>query len=332
MNKRIKRSSWIAAVLWAVGASASWAQHEHHGLGRGKQPAEAVLEVRDDPAGGVLTVRIGPLDLPARSNHSLVAQSPALFLSVPFGGWFLAYHPRLADETGRTLPGRLLHHVAFWHTARRDFLCPNKWEHLFGAGGEMNDWPAVAGYGYRVGRGDRIRIDTMFHNPTGSGHRAVYLEVKIEYRRDGPDGRPLRNFYPAWFDVQECRNSGYDLKPGENVATGELRLRYGGTLLGVGGHLHDFGRRLDLVNATRGEPIATLDAKLDGNGRLLSVPAVRFADEGGYRLGEGDTLRVTAIYDNPTGKTLPEGAMGIVVGYFVPDDDRQMADLTREER
>ncbi len=34
---------------------------------------------------------------------------------------------------------------------------------------------------------------------------------------------------------------------------------------------------------------------------------------------------MTASYDNPTGQRLPHGAMGIVVGYFLPDDDARMA-------
>ena len=66
------------------------------------------------------------------------------------------------DGAGQPEPGRLLHHVAFYNTARPDFLCPNKQEHIFGAGGEMNDWPALPGVGYRVRKGDRIRISTMF--------------------------------------------------------------------------------------------------------------------------------------------------------------------------
>ena len=59
------------------------------------------------------------------------------------------------------------------------------------------------------------------------------------------------------------------------------------------------------------------------------MPVVRFTDRGGYRLNKGAVVKVTAIYDNPTGKLLPEAAMGIVVGYFLPDDDRQLAALRK---
>jgi hypothetical protein len=62
------------------------------------------------------------------------------------------------------------------------------------------------------------------------------------------------------------------------------------------------------------------------------MPTETFTNRGGYRIHAGDTLRVTAIYDNKSGRLLPEGAMGIVVGYFVPDDDATLAALRRSPR
>jgi len=50
---------------------------------------------------------------------------------------------------------------------------------------------------------------------------------------------------------------------------------------------------------------------------------------GGYKLAAGDQLKMTATYDNTTGKVLRDGAMGIVVGYFVPAEDGPVAALRR---
>jgi hypothetical protein len=50
------------------------------------------------------------------------------------------------------------------------------------------------------------------------------------------------------------------------------------------------------------------------------------------QLAAGDVLKTSATYDNPTGKVLRDGAMGIVVGYFVPDDDTRMASLRRKAK
>ena len=319
----------VVLSLFAL-LSPAWAQHEHrqHVMVT-RQSAEARLEVRDDPAAQVLTVRVGPLNLPAHASHMAVAQAPVFYLSVPFEGWITAYHPRLVDDSGHVLPGRLLHHVAFYNTARLDFVCPNKREHIFGAGGEMNDWPALPGFGYRVHQGDRIRVGTMFHNPTETGHPRTWLEVKIEYRSVGK-GEPLKSVYPTWLDVQECGDSGYDLAPGRNVSTGEIKLAYSGVLLGVGGHMHDYGQQLELLDLTRNHEVANLKSRLDPSGRILSMPVVYFLDQGGYKLHQGDVLRVTATYENSTGKAIPEGAMGIVVGYFLPENDAQLAALGGE--
>ena len=319
--------AWGTGVL-GLGTSPAVAQHGHGERGRHAVAEGVELTVRDDPDDRVLTVRLGPLHLPAGSDHMTVAQAPDAYLSIPFDGWLIAYHPRLTDAAGETIPGRLLHHVAFWNSSRSDFLCPNKEEHIFGAGGEMNDWPALPEVGYRVAEGDRIRVNTMFHNPTERDYPEMYLEVKVEYRR--AQEASLTSVYPAWFDVQECGPSDYDLEAGENVTVGEVALRYSGLLLGVGGHMHDYGRGLLLENASRGEEIARLTTETDAAGRLLSMPIVSFVEQGGYVLASGDVLRVTARYDNPTGRRLTDGAMGIVVGYFVPAEEARMAELRRD--
>lgn len=322
---RLPRPPLALLVVLALVPDILMAQHGEHRTAHGVR-----LEVEDDTAGNVLTLRLGPLDLPAGATHEHIAQPPALFLVVPFDGWLRAYHPRLTDGEGNTIPGRLLHHVAFWNTERSDFLCPNKEEHIFGSGGEMNDWMAVPGVGYRVGKSDSIRITTMFHNPTTASYPDAHLEVKVDYRRATAEtARPLRNVYPVWFDVQECGRSDYDLEPGGNVTTGEITVPFAGELLGVGGHLHDYGTGLRLENVTRDEEIAVLTPETDAKGRLVSMPIVSFFMQGGYSLQARDLVRVTAHYDNRSGKKLIDGAMGIIVGYFMPEDQARMEELRR---
>jgi hypothetical protein len=298
------------------------AQHDHQHMAMHRH-SSAKVELQDDAAAQVLTLRLGPVNLPAHAGHMAVAQPERQFFAIPLDGWLIAYHPRLTDDKGNALPGVMLHHVAVFNTGRSDFVCPEHQEHIFGAGGEMKDWTPVPGFGYRVHPQDRIRVSTMFHNPTDTDHPQTYLEVKIDYRLAG--NAALKNVYPAWFDVEQCGDSDYDLKPGKSVTSGTLQLSYAGTLLGVGGHMHDYGRQVVFENVTRHENIATLDAQLDPQGHLLSIPIALFLDRGGYHLNKGDVVKVTATYDNTSGRELPMGAMGMVVGYFVPDDDAEMA-------
>ena len=96
--------------------------------------------------------------------------------------------------------------------------------------------------------------------------------------------------------------------------------------------MHDYAKQIVLEDTTRKETVATLDARVDEQGHLLSMPTVMFFDRGGYEVAGGDVLRIDAAYDNPTGKLLRDGAMGIVVGYFVPADDAKMADLRHKSQ
>jgi hypothetical protein len=312
-------------------------QHEHHGgfMQGGSHHARAKgvkLEQRID--GHAITVRVGPMNLPAHTDHMKMPQPPDLLWQIPIDGWLLAYSPRLTDAKGNGVPGRALHHVAFWNENRRDFLCPNKEEHIFGAGGEMTNWGEVPGYGYRVQMGDNIRVETMVFNPTDTSYDNVYLEVTIPYQEVGKDesAAALKNVYPAWMDVTSCGNSGYDLPPGKSEKTGTVTVKYNGVLLGVGGHMHDYAKQIVLEDVSRKETVTTLAAKVDAEGHLESMPVKLFVEDGGYKFGAGDVLKISATYENPTGKMLQDSAMGIAVGYFVPADDSKMSGLRRKAK
>ena len=291
----------------------------HHAVAKGVK-----LESKSDENSHLITLRIGPMTLPANTSHMKMPQPADLVWTIPISGWLLAYHPRLVDGAGNSVPGTVLHHVAFWNENRSDFLCPNKEEHIFGAGGELTDWAQIPGFGYRVEKRDRIRIETMIHNPTATSYEKVFLEVSIPYADDAapPSEKDAadKNAYPTWIDVGGCGNSSYDLPAGPSKKVGSVAVKYSGVLLGVGGHMHDYGQQLTLESSAAKEPIAVLPAKLDGQGHLLGIPVVTFFQSGGYHLAAGDKLTVTSSYNNVTGKLLRDGAMGIVVGYFAPQD------------
>jgi hypothetical protein len=293
------------------------------------------LDVKTDAVSNTITLRIGPMNLPANTSHMKMPQPPDLTWTITNAGWLLAYHVKLVAGSGGAVPGLMLHHTAFWNENRSDFLCPNKDEHIFGAGGELTDWAPVPGFGYRVEKGDRIRIETMIHNPTPTAYHQAYLEVAIPYAQDASPA-PVKNLYPAWMDVGGCGRSGYDLPAGPSKKVGMVPVKYDGVLLGVGGHMHDYAKELVLQDSRSAEPVVTLAAKTDEHGQLISMPVELFFQKypqtGGYPLKAGDTLRVMSTYDNTTGKVLRDGAMGIVVGYFVPNDAGALAGLRHEPK
>jgi len=300
----------------------------HHAIAKGVR-----LDARVDAGAHAVTLREGPMTLPPHTGHMKMPQPADQIWTVPMDGWLLAYHPKLVDSSGNPVPGTVLHHTAFWNENRADFLCPNKEEHIFGAGSEMTDWGEVPGYGYRVQKGDSIRVETMVYNPTASSYDNVYLEVAIPYQdANDTSAPPRKNVYPAWMDVKSCGDSSYDVPSGKSEKSGTVTVKYDGVLLGVGGHLHDYGKQVMLEDVSRKETVATLDATVDAHGHLEAVPVKLFLEQGGYKFAANDVLKISAVYENPTGKLLHDGAMGIAVGYFVPSDDAKMAALRHKPK
>jgi len=173
-------------------------QHEHHGFMQEGMPhavAKGVtLDAKVDAATYTVTLRVGPMNLPAHTSHMKMPQPPDLVWEVPMDGWLLAYHPKLVDASGNAVPGTVLHHVAFWNENRADFLCPNKEEHIFGAGSEMTDWAEVPGFGYRVQKGEKIRIeqDRELARETGAKSPRQVELTKAELLDE--DGIPAETF------------------------------------------------------------------------------------------------------------------------------------------
>jgi hypothetical protein len=327
----------IAAQQQPAAKPHDMAHMQHGGFMQGGMKHETAkgvkLDVKTDAATHTITLRIGPMDLPANTSHMNMAQPPDLTWTVASAGWLLAYHARLVDASAAAVPGVVLHHTAFWNENRPDFLCPNKDEHIFGAGGELTDWAPVRGFGYRVEKNDRIRLETMIHNPTPKAYQQAYLEVAIAYADDASPA-PVKNFYPAWMDVGSCGSSGYDLPAGPSTKAGTVLVKFDGVLLGVGGHMHDYAKQLVLQDSRSKDPLAKLVAKTGEQGQLISIPVELFSEKypqtGGYPLQAGDVLTISATYDNTSGKMLRDGAMGIVVGYFVPKDAEALAKLRHE--
>ena len=112
--------------------------------------------------------------------------------------------------------------------------------------------------------------------------------------------------------------------PGRSLQSYEFELPVGGGLLATG-HLHDYGGELRIEEAATGRVVTRLKAELDPEGRIVVVETAglrRFFKlfEARIRLEAGVRYRVVGEYDNPTGMTIPDGAMAHFLGLFVPDD------------
>jgi hypothetical protein len=110
----------------------------------------------------------------------------------------------------------------------------------------------------------------------------------------------------------------YDLPPGYSEKSWEGRPAVAGRILGVGGHLHQYGLALRLEDLTAGKVIWEAQPILDEDGNLIGMPVKKFFWRLGVKVRPDHTYRLTAIYDNPTGEVIPDGAMGALGGVFLP--------------
>src|SRR5262249_13543046 len=150
----------------------------------------------------------------------------------------------------------------------------------------------------------------------------VFLKVTMLWTPKNQNPQPV-NSLPIYMDVNLTvgGSNTFDVVPGRSSKSYEFTLPVGGRLLGVGGHLHDYGVRVRLEDAETGRVNTRATATRDSAGHVSKVSRKLYGVTGeGLKLKGNHRYRVVGEYDNPTGETLVKGAMAHMVGLFVPDD------------
>ena len=274
-----------------------------------------------DPRKGELVIELAPVDLPAGASHHVLAQPPVAVLEMPTGGAIYGFRIEVVDSAGRAVPGEVLHHFNFIDLEHRELFLPIS-RRILAAGGETQ--PARLPwflFGLPLRQGQRVLANAMVHNPTAASYRQVRVRLVLLYT---PEGRPWPLFkaLPWQLDVAfPVGDKSFDLAPGRSTRSYEGRPAVPGKVVALGGHLHQYGERIEFADATTGEVIYQARPVTDSAGHIVSVPVGRLYGwtRLGARIVPAHTYRVTVYYDNPTGRVLPAGGMGVVGGLFVPD-------------
>ncbi|HXE56992.1 MAG TPA: hypothetical protein VNK43_03255 [Gemmatimonadales bacterium] len=293
---------------------------------RGPEPA---VEVKVDSARKELVVTAGPFFLPnmppmedhAMMDHGESHDTPVHRFEWPVDGWFRGFRIELRDAQGKPLPRHLMHHMIMVNFDRRQLLYP-AFERLLGAGQETDDASVPKSIGVPLGPGTRLGMYVAWHNDTGRDLDGVYLKLTLLWTPKNQVPQPL-NALPIYMDVNLTvgGSNTYDLPPGRSTKAYEFTLPVGGRLLGVSGHLHDYGTAVRLEDAETGAVLARVKAKRRPDGKVTGIERQLFGVRGdGLKLKANRPYRVVGEYDNTTGQTRIRGAMAHMVGLFVPDD------------
>jgi len=293
---------------------------------QGPAPAPPVSVTVDSSRHEVVIVA-GPWKLPNMpplDDHMMMDMgtndAPVQHFAWPVDGWYRGFKYQLVDAQGNVLDRRILHHMIMINFDRRQLLYPAV-ERLGGAGSETDDASVPKTIGVPLSKGSDLGFYIMWHNETGKDLDAVYLRYSMLWTPTNQNPRPVSSM-PIYMDVNLTVGGSnmFDAPPGVSTKAYEFTLPVSGRLLGVGGHLHDYGSTVQLEDAQTGKELARVTAQRDSAGRVRKVSRKLFAVSGeGLKLEAGHRYRVVATYDNPTRKTEP-GVMAHMAGLFVPDD------------
>ena len=270
-----------------------------------------------DTAASQVVIDVGPESLgPAGSMTAMRIAVPRV-VALPIDGWLRSVTVDVVDGKGRLLSRKLLHHANVIAPEQRELFSPIMLR-IGAAGPETDPIELPRILGLRVHRGDSILVAAMLDNPLPKAQTDVWVRVRLGYVPDDTWFKPI-GVRPFYLDVMPPAGShSYDLPAGHSERSWEGRPAIAGRVLAVGGHLHQYGVALRFRDVTEGRDLWVARPTRDSAGEVLAVPTKKFLWRGGVPLQPDHVYRLTAVYENPTGHLIPDGAMGTLGGVFLP--------------
>ncbi len=276
-----------------------------------------------------LVVTAGPFDLknmPPMKDHGMMDfgmshDTPIQRFQWPIDGWLRGFELELVDGQGRPVPRGVIHHMIMVNFSRRMLLYSAP-ERLLGAGTETEDIKVPKTIGVPMEPGMDLGMYVAWHNDTGADLHGVQMKLRMLWTPKNQNPPPV-NSLPIYMDVNLTvgGSNTFDIPPGKSEKSHQFTLPVGGRLLGVGGHMHDYGVRVRLEDAETGKVLVVVNATRDSAGKVSKMSRKLFGVSGeGMKLKDNHRYRVVGEYDNPTGETLIKGAMAHMAGLFTPDD------------
>jgi hypothetical protein len=310
-------------MLW------SWFLAATLGTGIGGTKPAPTVTVSIDSSRHELIITSGPFDLPnmpPMDDHAMMDLGMSHDTQLqrfewPVDGWFRGFRVELTDGQGRTVPTHVMHHMIMVNFSRRQLLYSAA-ERLMGTGTETEAVSVPKTIGVPMKPGMKLGMYIAWHNDTGKDLDGVNLKLIMLWTPKNQNPPPV-NALPIYMDVNLTvgGTNTFDIPPGKSTKAYEFILPVGGRLLGVGGHMHDYGTSVRLEDAETGKVLTRVLAERTPDGKLVKVSRKLFGVSGnGLRLKAKHRYRVVSEYDNTTGEMRVKGAMASMVGLFVPDN------------
>jgi hypothetical protein len=238
------------------------------------QPAEATTTI----------VRWGPMTAPAFNKFECLPiggaapcsnpPMPCTDCSITGIAPSLVYwsgNPQDPSTVANYSNGPMLHHFVLWNDYKTDATCGFTGAGLFGdrffaSGNERTVMSLPSPYGYHVNSAAAFKLNVHIHNPHPDP-KTVYIEVEFTWQ---PASDGLKDVRAVWLDQDNCNDSQYpicinqpgcysdqhwDWTSGNNPV--ETYDDVEGTIVTMGGHVHDQGISVAAQKVQSGQWICT---------------------------------------------------------------------------
>lgn len=282
------------------------------------------FHVQVDSAEHEVVLTAGPFDLPSMAGHDHgghrdMMKEVSWRFEWPVEGTGRGFSLSLRDPAGKKVSQRVLHHLQIINSSRRQLLLPLR-EKIMAVGRETKNIMLPNTIGMPIAAGSRMKVDIMWHNETPADIGGVMLTLRIKYSPENLLPEPTI-VLPITIDVADAagRPNSFTVPPGRFSAAREFVMPVDGRLLGLSGHMHDWGVGLRLEEVPSGRVLAAITTTRDSAGRITHMPIKLYGIVGdGLKLHALRRYRLVADYDN--GSSGPVDGMAHLNGIFSPED------------
>lgn len=296
------------------------------------------LTVKVDSAAHQVILTAGPFNVPAMAEgpmmHMQHMAAPVLRFAWPVNGWLRGAHLELRDGSGQVIDARMVHHLNLINFGRRQ-LFYHAFERLLALGTETGDISLPKTVGVPVSAGMPMGLILVWHNGSGKDVQGAVARLVLTWTPTTQVPKPV-SVLPLYMDVVDPvgRDVSFDLPAGKSSFHADFTMPIDGRILGIGGHMHDFGTGMRLEDITDAKPrtVVRLRTTLAPNGEITAVDRKLPGVSGdGIKLERGHKYRLVGTYDNTTGEKILDGAMIHMVGIFTPDDSSAWPALVADD-
>jgi len=269
-----------------------------------------------------IIIELPGIPLPAHTGHhgGGGGYPPVVRAELPVDASLYGFRVEVVDSSGNLLPGALIHHFNLIDPNHRELFLPIS-RRILAAGKETGEQklPRFL-FGVPMRKGSLLVASAMLHNPTDTDYAEVRTRLVLSYV-PADKWYPFFDGYPWQLDVAfPVGDKSFTLPPGKSTRSYEARPSIAGKIVAVGGHMHEMGTRIELLEVETGKVLWSGAPILDADRNVTGVPVGKLY--GLFKVGApirpDRTYRVTVEYDNTTGAPIEAGGMGVIGGLFVP--------------